>query len=170
MGNRGTDLPGLLIRGSALEHTGVKLEGCSLADADLLESRVERVEEVVQVRGDDSRRDSKNRCLSSTDPSGPKVGQRLGCRIASPVGGQLSRSDPGYWEGCRNIRRNRDEIVRGFGGVKMDEQFERGKGERRRGVNDGCSREIPSAAGQSRALAVERGVFRLGYAPDSNQL
>lgn len=52
----------------------------------------------------------------------------------------------------------------------MDEQLERGKRERRGGVNDSCSRVIPSAAGQSRALAVERGVIRLGYAPDSNQL
>jgi hypothetical protein len=52
----------------------------------------------------------------------------------------------------------------------MDEQLERGKGERRGGVNDGCSRVIPPAAGQSRTLAVERGVFRLGDTPDSNQL
>ena len=114
MGNQGTSSLELLIRVSALEHAGVKLERCLLADADLLESRVERIEKIVQVRGYDSRRDSKNRRLSSTGPPGPQVGQRRGCRIVSPVGRQLCRPDPDYLQGCRNIRRNRDEIVRGF--------------------------------------------------------
>jgi len=52
----------------------------------------------------------------------------------------------------------------------MDEEFERGEGEGRGGVDDRRARTVPPATVKSRTLAIEGGAVRLADTPDADQL
>jgi len=140
------------------------------ADADAFEVWMQRVQQIVQVVGNDRGWHCQHRGLTGRGPAAAKIGESLRPRKVSPLRWKTRDSDARDLHRVRNVRRNADVVFREVVVVQVHEQLQDRKRERGGRVHDGSSTVVPPAAEHPGSLAVEGRGAGLGETPDPDQL
>ncbi len=153
-------------------HPRIEGKRLGFSHEDLVEVRVQRIDQIIPFCRDDSRWDREHGASGGLDPRGAEIGQRCRRWIGSPVPRQadpwqmFEAFDGAPW----NICRNRNEVVRHLAWTEVDEVLEHCERERRGSVDNASATTVPPPSRETRALAVQCRVPAPTHAPDTNQL
>src|ERR1700694_5123556 len=155
---------------SRLAEPRIEGEGLRPADADAFEVWVQRVQQVVQVVGNDRGWHCQHRGFAGCGPAVAKIGESLRPRKVSPPTWEIRDSNERDLHRIRNLRRNADVVLCEVVVVQVHQELQDRKRKRGGRVDDRGSAMVPPAAEESGALAVEGRGAPLGETPDPGQL